>query len=145
MTEPDKQNNKSGGKEAKPLLTPRLENDKSETSRFARPTSSIEKIPEATRKKILIFLVSFITLGIFIGWISTFSSAIDLSQDKESSKELNEILEQAAETINQVKEGVDQIKKIADTIPTTTPTTTEDLTEEEINLLKEKIKNIQDQ
>ena len=120
MNDPDHQNNKSG----------------------------IEKIPEASRKKILIFLVSFITLIIFIGWVSNFSNTIDLTRDEQSTQEFNKILESTREAVEQIKQGVDEIKQGVDEIKQlgeSLPTSSPELSEEEIERLKEKIEAIQNQ
>ena len=108
--------------------------------------SFIEKWPEATRRKILIFLVSFITLIIFIGWISNFSSTIDLTGDEQSTQEFNEILEHTREAVEQIKQGVDEIKQGVDEIKQlgeSLPTSSPELSDEEIKKLKEKIEEIQ--
>lgn len=103
--------------------------------------SFIEKWSEATRRKILIFLVSFVTLIIFIGWVSNFSNTIDLTRDKQSAQEFNEILESAREAVEQIKQGVDEIKQLGESMPTSSP----ELSDEEIEKLKDKIEEIQNQ
>lgn len=110
--------------------------------------SFIEKWPEATRRKILIFLVSFVTLIIFIGWVSNFSNTIDLTRDKQSAQEFNEILESAREAVEQIKQGVDEIKQGVDEIKQlgeSMPTSSPELSDEEIEKLKDKIEEIQNQ
>lgn len=110
--------------------------------------SFVEKWPEATRRKILIFLVSFITLIIFIGWISNFSNTIDLTRDEQSTQEFNEILERTREAVEQIKQGVDEIKQGVDEIKQlgeSLPTSSPELSDEEIEKLKEKIEEIQNQ
>ena len=101
--------------------------------------SGVERISEASRKKILIFLVSFITLIIFIGWISNFSNTIDLTRDEQSTQEFNEILKHTREAVEQIKQGVDEIKQLGESIPASSPK----LSDEEIEKLKEKIEQIQ--
>lgn len=104
--------------------------------------SGIAKLPEATRKKILIVSVSLITLILLAGWIKNFSTLIYLQAEKEPSPEFTELLENTKESVEQISIEVDKLKeatKILETIPTTTP----EIDQTKINQLKEKILNQQ--
>jgi len=100
--------------------------------------SFIEKWPETTRKKILIFSVSLITLIIIIGWASNFTNTLDFTQNDESTQEFNELFEQTAEAINQVKQEIDQIKQVSELV-SSLPTTSPEISDEDIEKIKEKL------
>lgn len=107
--------------------------------------SFIEKWPEATRKKVLIFLVSFITIGILIGWAGNFANTINLTQNAESTQEFDELFKHTREAVEQIKQSMDEIKQLGDLIPTSSPELVPQLTSDEIEKLKEKIEERQNQ
>lgn len=102
--------------------------------------SGIEKLPEATRKKILIGSVALITFILLVAWITNFSHSIQSVTSEKSSSEFTEILEKTKQGVEQISAEVGKIKeatKILQDIPTTTPTT--EISEANIDKLKEKI------
>ena len=102
--------------------------------------SGIQKLPEATRKKILISSVTVITILILLGWAKSFSSSVSSMMQTKPSGEFDAMLEKTKTGFGQISQEIDKIKtatKILETASTTT--STPEISQQNIDKLKEKI------
>jgi len=111
--------------------------------------SKIEKLPLEVRKKILWITVTAITFIILVIWLFSFSSNLSkISNQPKNESEIKKTAQDLGDIIFEAKEQFGKIKdKIIPSIPEITEeeqpsTSTQNLTPEQIELLKQELENI---
>lgn len=110
-----------------------------------KPKFQIEKLPESTRKKILIAAVAVLMMIIIIFWLSFLKTILNSSKHPSDTPEWGIIKEDLNNLLNNAKNEVDGVKEQFNQFIEPTTTSELSLTEDEIKKIKEKIQGLEQQ
>lgn len=105
----------------------------------------IENLNVATRKRILIILVSIIMVSIVFIWVSSFDKIFNIKVNEEESQKLTEIKENLANIFNksqtEISDIKDKVNLLEETLTNDNPvaTSTQEINEQDLEKLKNKI------